>query len=79
MPIECKLLRDEPEPLKRCPKCGAEPFESFMRGYVQLAGRQLLWERLKAWWHKRLPAYCAIICDKCKEIVGHETVAGKER
>ena len=61
MPIECTLLRFAPVPLERCPKCGARPFEPFIRGYVQ---------RFR-WWGLR-PAYCCLICTECKEIVGHE-------
>lgn len=63
MPIEVYLLRDAPEPLETCPKCG-KPFESFMRGMVQRPTRWL-------WIGPRRP-YCAVICRACKEIVGYE-------
>jgi len=61
MPIEFARLKDKPAPFDRCPNCGHEPFEPFLRGIVH------------SWWRKlfRKP-YCAVICWQCKEIVGHE-------
>lgn len=61
MPIECTLLRDKPSPFVSCPKCGAFPFDPFLRGQVQS-----FWRR---WLHM---AYCCVICRGCKEIVGYE-------
>jgi len=60
MPIKCTLLRNYPYAREECPKCGA-PFPEFMRGVVQ------------SWWRRifKLP-YCAVICHKCKKIIGWE-------
>jgi len=65
MPKEYTALLQIPEPLHTCPNCGAHPFESFMRGSVQRAKRSWFTP-----WKER--PYCSIICDMCKEIVGHE-------
>jgi len=65
MPIECKLLENAPVSLKKCPACGAEPFEPFLRGTVQ--------RRRKKWFFFGDWDYCALICWKCKKIVGHES------
>lgn len=61
MPPEYGKLLFKPEKYKACPNCNEEPFESMMRGLVQ------------SWWRKMLGMeYCAVICLKCKEIVGME-------
>lgn len=65
MPVECDLLSSAPVPLARCPKCGATPFDPFMRGEVQRFRR--------SWWFGRKRDYCALICWQCKEIVGYES------
>ena len=58
--IEYALLKNRPLARERCPKCG-EPFRGFLRGMIQ------------SWWRKRLKLpYCAVVCHKCKEIVGWE-------
>ncbi len=67
MPIETRLLAGKPSPLAACPKCGAAPFEPFMRGQVQRSPRP--WWR--PFWGPRR-AYCALICWSCKNIVGYE-------
>jgi formate dehydrogenase maturation protein FdhE len=61
MPIEYSLLKDMHEPMETCPKCGARPFRSFLRGLVHNMWRAFF----------RRP-YCCIICSTCKEIVGYE-------
>jgi hypothetical protein len=65
MPTEFMLLQHETEPFAKCPKCGVEPFESFLRGMVQRRKRK--WFLFGREW-----PYCSIICWKCKEIVGHQ-------
>lgn len=65
MPWECSYLERMPEPMGHCPKCGASPFRSFLRGMIQR--RQRKW-----WFFGKLWPYCSIICENCKEIVGHE-------
>lgn len=60
MPWEFGALKDQSEPLERCPLCGAS-FESFLRGMVQSSWRKFF--RIE---------YCAVICRACKEIVGYE-------
>lgn len=60
MPIECVLLDMKREHYAICPRCHAD-FKGFMRGEVQSNWRRLL--RLR---------YCAVICTKCKQIVGWE-------
>lgn len=61
MPIEAILFQSRSQPLKSCPKCGAEPFECFLRGQVA------------SWWRSLLgkPSW-AVICRACKEIVDWE-------
>ncbi len=66
MPIEVELLEHAPVPITKCPLCGAEPFDPFMRGQVQRWPRP--WWKF---WGKTRP-YCALICWTCKEIVGYE-------
>lgn len=51
-------------PIEKCPKCGAEPFDPFLRGQVQR--RKFKWFLWDPW------PYCALICWNCKEIVGYE-------
>ena len=60
MPKEYTILKGYPYASEKCPKCG-EPFPEFMRGMVQSAWRKFF----------RLP-YCAVICHRCKEIIGWE-------
>jgi hypothetical protein len=74
MPVEYFLLKDEPEHYLRCPRCGAEPFKSFLRGCVQKQGASRLFAKLVAKLRKREVRYCAVICDSCKYIVGHEGI-----
>lgn len=61
MPVEYETLRYRPVPMDRCPGCGLKPFKPFLRGQVH------------SYWRKffRRP-YCALICLRCKQIVGHE-------
>ena len=65
MPIECVLLEDRPVPLPACPKCGARPFEPFIRGTVQR-------RKAKFFFWQPWP-YCALICSRCKEIAAYES------
>jgi len=60
MPIECEKLRHTPISMSRCPKC-FEPSPAFLRGQVQSTWRKIL--GLK---------YCAVICHRCRYIVGWE-------
>lgn len=60
MPIECDLLKPYPYAKEECQNCGQE-FPEFMRGEVQSGWRKLF----------RLP-YCAVICHRCKQIIGWE-------
>jgi hypothetical protein len=69
MPIEVLLLAGKEAPLDECPNCGDKPFRPFLRGQVQ---RSSLIETIRAWWQKRKPRYCAVICWECKDIVGWE-------
>ncbi len=64
MPTEPALLSQQSYALEQCPNC-SEPFPEFMRGLVQRSKRFLgfLWRR----------DYCAVICHKCKDIVGWES------
>jgi hypothetical protein len=66
MPIESLLLRDKPVKFLRCPKCGDEPFEPFLRGQVQRTQHKYLGFGPRQ-------DYCALICWKCKEVVGYES------
>lgn len=70
MAYEYLLLRDAPVPVDRCSKCGAEPFEPFLRGEVQRSPRTLF-----SWPPFKLCPYCSLICRACKHIVGHEMPA----
>jgi len=79
MPIEHYRLSCQQEAFNSCPNCGEKPFVSFMRGSVQKTGLALLYEKLMAWYQKREPRYCAVICDECKDIVGHESCATPRR
>ena len=66
MPIEVVTLRDHPPPFERCPRCGASPFEPFLRGMVQRSPRR--------WWiFGRVRPHVAVICRACKNIVGYES------
>jgi len=62
--LECTQLRGAPYFYEACPRCG-EPFPEFMRGQVQ-RGKRFLW----VLWRR---PYCAVICHKCKRIVGWES------
>jgi len=53
-------LLNAPNPLQKCPKCG-DTFEPFLRGCVYSFWRRLFGMR----------STC-LICENCKEIVGHE-------
>ena len=60
MPIECAMLERCPYAKEECPKCG-QPFPEFLRGQVQSSWRKLFGMK-----------YCAVICHKCKEVIGWE-------
>lgn len=60
MTEEYKRLKGAPYFSEECPRCG-QPFPEFMRGMVQSKWRRFL----------RLP-YCAVICHRCKAIIGWE-------
>ena len=64
MPIEVKLLEYQPYAVGKCPNC-KKIFTPFLRGQVQRSERflRILWRR----------PYCAIICYKCKKIIGWES------
>lgn len=66
MPSEYLLLKNKPVPFAFCPRCGDAPFEPFLRGQVQ---------RFKRKWLGFGPPqdYCALICYKCKNVVGYES------
>lgn len=64
MPIEYCQLEHAPCPLAFCPACGDKPFDPFLRGMVQRSKRK--------WLVGPKQPYCALICSKCKEIVGYE-------
>lgn len=69
MPIECALLDGTEPPIVVCPKCGATPFEPFLRGQVQRSP----WTWRTLWLPIGEPrACCALICWACKAIVGYE-------
>jgi len=66
MPVEAIISQSMPVPLARCPRCGAEPFDPFLRG--QVVRTFLLpwkWRRRDIW---------ALICRACKEIVAYEEI-----
>ena len=65
MPLEYKMLKHASERFMSCPKCGVQPFSSFIRGTVHRPKRWLGVGPLRP--------HCAIICSACKEIVGYET------
>lgn len=67
MPIEVRLLDGAPVPLQSCPKCGAAPFDTFLRGLVQRSPVSIF---ARPPWRRR--PYCAVICRGCKEIVDWE-------
>jgi hypothetical protein len=61
MPIEYRLLKDKPQPLKCCPVCGGKPLYASRRGQVH------------NWWRRFLrKPYCAVNCWQRNEIVGYE-------
>ena len=61
-------LHAEPVPFDRCPLC-RHRFFPYMRGKVQ---------RRKRTWRLKRRAYCALICYRCKHIVGWESPPGWE-
>lgn len=66
MPIQAITSRLMPQPLQVCPKCNADPFESFMRGQVvRTFWLPWKWRRTDIW---------AVICSQCKDIVGYESI-----
>lgn len=69
-PIEATNLEGAKVPFEMCPRCGAYPFEPFLRGQVQ---RDVFspWRALLRLFGKTRP-HCAVICRGCKEIVGWE-------
>jgi hypothetical protein len=67
MPIEAAQLEDQPSPIVRCPFCSDEPFRPFLRGLVQRKPFKVL-----SWPPFKPQAYCALICWRCKKIVGYE-------
>lgn len=64
--IETELLCHEPVPLVLCPVCGARPLEPWLRGRVQKTGVRRLWALVTG------GDYCALICSRCREVVGEE-------
>jgi len=66
--IERLKLYDSPAPLKRCPRCGAHPFQPFLRCQVGRSPRTLF-----SWPPFKLRAHLALICWGCKNIVGYES------
>jgi hypothetical protein len=69
MPVETYLLDGMPVPITECPKCGARPFQPFLRGTVQ-RGRYRLRFGWPVWVRQD---YCALICASCKMVAGHES------
>lgn len=65
MPIEFTLLDGQACKVTRCTKCHADPFEPFLRGQIQR------WPYKFLFWIPR--DYCALICSKCKKIIGYES------
>jgi hypothetical protein len=72
VPWECAFLDRLPPPLDSCPRCGATPFEPFRRGQVQRSP----WRWWGLWLFGRMRPWCAVICAKCKDIVGYEDPGG---
>lgn len=74
MPIEYEQLLHEPTLVEKqghlrfCPAC-AEPFEPFLRGCVQ---RPRWVARIISFFTRIPPVYVAVICQKCKQIIGYE-------
>ena len=64
MPVEFSLLKDQPQPFDKCPKCGAEPFDQLMRG-LMFANWWKLWKFFGM-------DYCTVVCADCQQIVGYE-------
>ena len=50
---------------EKCPRCDFYPFVTFLRGVVGRPGRAWYWpfKKRSSW---------AIICSKCKDIIGYE-------
>lgn len=73
MPCEFEMLKDAPYPNVDCPVCHL-PLVPCMRGLVQRS--PTTWSLR---WHYFLPVpwmvrrtYCAIICERCHNIIGYE-------
>lgn len=64
MPIEVVTRAGEPAIFEKCPNCGAEPFEPFLR--FQVARRVYKYFVFGKW------PFFAVICRDCKDIVGYE-------
>lgn len=62
MPIESFLLKEELFPYSICPNCNNQ-FDQLMRGQVHRRKRDFLF---------RKRPYCAVICRRCRNIVGWE-------
>lgn len=58
-------LKGAPKKVSKCPKCGAEPFDYFLRGQI---GRTFLF--IFPWIFGG--GTSAVICYECKNIVGYE-------
>ncbi len=61
MSWEHRALQDKIHGILYCPKCN-KSFEPFMRGQV-----------VRFDWFGFRDKYCALICSKCKEIIGYES------
>lgn len=73
MPIEYTQLKDKPSPLRSCPKCGDYPFRPFLRGQVARGKYGVRLKRAFPFVEVYPRDYCALICWRCKEIVGYES------
>lgn len=67
MPIESQMLKNSPFSIEKCKNCG-ENFPCFLRGQVQSFWRRIFGMK-----------YCAVICHKCKKIIGWEKPNGMEK
>jgi hypothetical protein len=68
-PISALRLDGAPTGIETCPNCGAA-FEPFLRGQVARDMRSP-WRYILGLLGRRRPAL-ALICRRCKEIVGYE-------
>lgn len=78
MPIETRLLEKQPEAIQKCPKCGAEPFLSMLRGQVHRAATEAPVAKVLAIVRQQPFAYCAVICAACTDIVGWESPSASD-